>query len=103
MRIRAPIIALDHDGAIKQIRFNVGIFGVQSLVAETQLSFYTAYRNLAEMLASDAFQVRFRLAPGELLVFENWRVLHGRSGFDPASAIYKAAMWTATNSSASGE
>ena len=85
MQVRAPIIALDHDGALLQIRFNVGIFGIQSLPPETQLSLYTAYRAFAEMLHSQAFVLRFRLAPGELLVIDNWRILHGRTAFDPST------------------
>jgi gamma-butyrobetaine dioxygenase len=29
--------------------------------------------------------MRFRLSPGELMAFDNRRVLHGRAGFDPDS------------------
>ena len=85
LRAKAPIIAFDYDGNLEQIRFNFGIFAVQSLAAEKQASLYAAYRTFAEMLQSDEFMIRFRLNSGELLVIDNWRVLHGRTGFDPST------------------
>lgn len=85
LRARAPIIAFDYDGNLEQIRFNSGIFAVQSLPPESQSSLYAAYRKFAEMLQSEEFMIRFRLASGELLVIDNWRVLHGRTGFDPCT------------------
>ena len=37
------------------------------------------------MTRDPRFEVRLRLAPGELIAFDNRRVLHGRGAFDPAS------------------
>ena len=85
LRARAPIIGLDYDGKLRHIRFNFGIFAVQALPAEQQSSLYVAYRKFAEMLQSPEFVIRFRLEPGEVLVIDNWRVLHGRGGFDPST------------------
>ena len=39
--------------------------------------FYPAYRQLAELLREQARQVVHRLQPGELVLFDNTRILHG--------------------------
>jgi gamma-butyrobetaine dioxygenase len=45
------------------------------------VAFYTAYRRWAELLARPERQLNLRLAPGDCLVFDNTRVLHGRTAF----------------------
>ena len=85
LRARVPMIGLDYDGKLRQIRFNFSIFAVQALPTEKQSSLYAAYRKFAAMLRSPNFAIHFRLEPGEILVIDNWRVLHGRSGFDPST------------------
>jgi gamma-butyrobetaine dioxygenase len=44
--------------------------------------YYRARRMLTELLAAPAHEIRFRLAPGDLELFDNRRVLHGRTAFD---------------------
>jgi gamma-butyrobetaine dioxygenase len=39
------------------------------------------------MAEQPRFRVRFRFRPGDLLSFDNERVLHGRSSFDPATGV----------------
>ena len=46
--------------------------------------FYAAYRSFAALLKQPRFQLRTRLASGTLVVFDNQRVLHGRSAFSSA-------------------
>ena len=46
---------------------------------------YAAYRPLIAMTREDRFRVRFRLAPGEMASFDNRRVLHARTAFDPST------------------
>jgi gamma-butyrobetaine dioxygenase len=46
-------------------------------------TYQRARRHLAELLVDPRFEVRFALQPGEVEVFDNARVLHGRTGFDP--------------------
>lgn len=46
------------------------------------------YRHLPAWLAcyrDPAMEQWLRLLPGDVLVFDNWRVFHGRSGFDTRS------------------
>lgn len=46
---------------------------------------HTAAAAFQELLESDHSMLRRRLRPGECVVFDNSRVLHGRTAFDPAS------------------
>ena len=44
-----------------------------------------ALRTFAAVIRDSALECRYRLSPGELLIFDNRRVLHGRAAFDPAT------------------
>jgi gamma-butyrobetaine dioxygenase len=46
--------------------------------------FYTAYRRFARLLRDSRFQLTAKLADGELVVFDNQRILHGRTAFSSA-------------------
>ena len=43
---------------------------------------YRAYRKFAALIDDARFRLRFRLAPGEVVGFDNSRVLLGRTAFD---------------------
>ena len=45
------------------------------------IKFYEALKEFDIMANSDDYQWKRVLKPGELLIFNNWRVLHGRSLF----------------------
>ena len=44
-------------------------------------SLYAGIRAFDGMANDPAYQWRYTLAPGDMLVFDNWRVLHGRGAF----------------------
>jgi gamma-butyrobetaine dioxygenase len=39
------------------------------------------------LLRSPQFEIRFLLETGDLLMMDNRRLLHGRTGFDPAEGL----------------
>jgi hypothetical protein len=41
--------------------------------------YYPAYRRLAELLSEPARTVAYRLLPGDLVLFDNTRILHGHT------------------------
>ena len=43
--------------------------------------FYAAYRAFAELTCDPAAMRTVRLAPGDCAIFDNTRILHGRTGF----------------------
>jgi len=77
-----PIFRLDNNGNIKQIRYNnYHRATMTGLSSENMDQFYAAYRLFTEMLNDPSNQLWVKLQPGNILFFDNWRVLHGRSSF----------------------
>jgi gamma-butyrobetaine dioxygenase len=83
VRWRAPVIGLDADGALREIRYNNALREPLNVSPELVKPVYRALRALVAVIRDPANEVRFRLAAGEMLVFHNRRVLHGRAAFDP--------------------
>ncbi len=83
IRARVPAIAMDERGRLNSFRFNISILGTLRLPADTLGPVYRAYRKLAELVRDPAFEIRLRLEPGDLVAFDNHRMLHGREAFDP--------------------
>lgn len=88
LRAVAPVIATGSDGSLTQVRFNNrSMVGPVGLTSPAQVeNFFAAYRRFATDLQDAAGAVRLRLAPGELVVFNNRRVLHGREAFELTAA-----------------
>jgi gamma-butyrobetaine dioxygenase len=81
LRAWAPLIELSADGRIRGVRFNNRSMQALPGAPGDVATFYAAYRRWAELLARPERAVRLRLAPGDCLIFDNTRVLHGRIGF----------------------
>uniref|UniRef100_A0A182NMB1 Trimethyllysine dioxygenase, mitochondrial n=1 Tax=Anopheles dirus TaxID=7168 RepID=A0A182NMB1_9DIPT len=85
-RYIAPVLkrhpVLRDGGAIEQIRFNADDRAPMRTLAPADVpQFYADYRKLAEELYREEAQWKFQLAPGTVLIFDNWRVLHGRMAY----------------------
>jgi gamma-butyrobetaine dioxygenase len=79
----APIIELDVAGSVRAVRFSPRLDFVPLLPQEELARFYRARRALDQLLRSSERELRFLLADGDLMMFDNQRLLHGRTGFDP--------------------
>jgi gamma-butyrobetaine dioxygenase len=77
-----PVIALDGDGEVRAIHYNERVAQPLEAPERDGEAFYAAYRQFARLVVDPAFEVRFRLAPGDLLLFDNERLLHGRTAYD---------------------
>jgi trimethyllysine dioxygenase len=78
---RRPAIRLDANGEIAQISFNNYDRAPFRLPDSEMAAFYDAIRAFDRLANDPALQWRHLLAPGELVVFDNWRVLHARLAF----------------------
>lgn len=87
IRTHAPVITLDRAGRVSEIRWNAHIAGMFDMDAAVMPAYYRAYRTFMAMTRDPAYQLTFKLAAGEMIVFDNRRVLHGRAAFDPASGF----------------
>jgi gamma-butyrobetaine dioxygenase len=53
--------------------------------AEVMEDYYRAYRAFMALTRDAAFHLTLKLRAGEMVVFDNRRVLHGRDAFDPST------------------
>jgi gamma-butyrobetaine dioxygenase len=79
-----PLIALDCTGAIVAVHYNSRSIAPLRLPAAECREFYAAYRRFGELLRERSFQLTTRLEQGDLVLFDNQRILHGRTGFASA-------------------
>lgn len=84
-RCRAPIISLNSDNEVVEIRMANFLRGPFSTDAERMPALYRAYRCFIEMTRESRFRHRHRLSAGQMWCFDNRRALHARDEFDPAS------------------
>jgi gamma-butyrobetaine dioxygenase len=84
---RAPMIELDSQRDFCGIRFSPRLDFVPLLAPPALSAFYAARRKLDGLLRSAAFEIRFLLRSGDLVMFDNRRLLHGRTGFDPQQGV----------------
>lgn len=78
-----PIIELTpHTQALKAINWSPPFEGVQRIPGQLVPGYYHARRVWNELLNHHDYAIRHRLSPGEVVVFNNRRVLHARDAFD---------------------
>ena len=82
---RGTLIEVDEDGDVTGTRLHPALLGPVDIAPQQQAEFYRAHRRFLEIALSEAMQFRFRLEPGDCQIFDNCRVMHARSAFDPAS------------------
>lgn len=82
----APVISLSPDGALQRLRVNSRSFDrpIEPDPAR-RARWWAAWDRLEACLADPAFAQTFALGAGELVIMDNRRVLHGRTGFAGAA------------------
>jgi len=76
-----PVVTCDADGNVVALHLNNRSKGIPSGDAAHVAAWYDAYLALLALIESPELQLVFRLEPGDLIVFDNLRLLHGRTGF----------------------
>jgi gamma-butyrobetaine dioxygenase len=76
-----PVLSVGARGELRAVHFNT-----RSAAPSPDLprEWYDAYRTFGRMLGAPAYQIRFKLDPGDLFIVDNLRVLHGRTGYTEA-------------------
>ncbi len=83
IRVRRPVVTLDGDGRLAEIRYNAHIAAAFDMPADIMAGYYRAYRTYMERTRRQDYVVSLKLEAGEMVVFDNRRILHGRERFDP--------------------
>jgi gamma-butyrobetaine dioxygenase len=79
-----PLIQLDCRSTVRAVHYNSRSIAPLRFPPQETASFYAAYRHFAALLREPRHHLRFRLGEGELVVFDNQRILHGRTAFSSA-------------------
>lgn len=58
---------------------------LDDLSPEKTKQFYRAFQRFADFIEDESLRFELTLQPGQLVMFANRRVLHGRTSFDPSS------------------
>jgi gamma-butyrobetaine dioxygenase len=79
-----PMLQVDAEGRLTAVHYNSRSIAPLRMEPAKIPGFYAAWRALARLLADPRFLLTTLLAPEELVLFDNHRILHGRTGFAPA-------------------
>jgi gamma-butyrobetaine dioxygenase len=79
LRARFPLIELGAEGEPRAIRYNNRSIAPLRMPAERMERFYRAYRRLSRALDTPEGRLVFKMGPGDLVLFDNVRVLHART------------------------
>jgi gamma-butyrobetaine dioxygenase len=79
-----PLIQLSCRGEVTAVHYNSRSIAPLHLSTRDVAPFYAAYRRFAALLREPRFQLKLKLAAGTLAVFDNQRILHGRTAFSSA-------------------
>tara|TARA_B100000427_G_scaffold144075_1_gene119967 strand:+ start:543 stop:1646 length:1104 start_codon:yes stop_codon:yes gene_type:complete len=78
----SELIKLDEDNQFKQVRFSPRLDYVPILEKKDLDLYYKARKKISDLYNSEKYRIEFKLQPGDLLMMDNHRLLHGRTEFD---------------------
>ena len=78
----AEMIKLDENQNFKQVRFSPRLDFVPLMDRDKLNLYYSARNKISELYNSDKYRIEFKLMPGDLLMMDNHRLLHGRTSYD---------------------
>lgn len=81
LQARRPLIQLNDTGDLRAVHYNNRSVSTARIPLQNIEEFFPAYRALAKLLRSPEFEWRVRLKDGDLVAFDNFRLLHGRTAF----------------------
>ena len=81
LEAKRPIFKMNSKKELIQVSFNNYDRADFRLKNDLMIKFYEAIKKFDLIANSKEFQWRHILKPGELLIFNNWRILHGRGKF----------------------
>lgn len=80
---KIPTICLDDAGELVEVHFNERTRGPLELPAAEMARVYRALANLQSIVHRPELMVEVKMKAGDMVAFNNRRILHGRKAFDP--------------------
>jgi len=84
IRFSHPLIS-EENGQISHFIFNAHLADCVDTKDEQCIDYYRAYQNLMQRIRQPKYALKLKLQAGEMMIFDNKRVLHGRTAFDPTT------------------
>ena len=79
-----PMIELDGEGQMTGVHYSPRLDDIPLMSQDDTRRYHAARKRLGLLFEDPQDELRFRLNAGEMMVFDNNRVLHGRTSFDPS-------------------
>lgn len=84
-RSTAHVIRLDHEGKVSGVRYQDRAVAPLDVPGNLIEPMFEAQRQYIERMTSSAFKIEFLVRPGEGVIIDNQRVMHGRNSFDTST------------------
>ncbi|XP_077560196.1 gamma-butyrobetaine dioxygenase-like [Haemaphysalis longicornis] len=78
-----PVICVNKEGMVSEIHYNNRTLAPVQTPPHLVAPFYHALKEFAMKMRDPNSELCFNMKPGDLVAFNNRRVLHGRTSFDP--------------------
>ncbi|MEM8794105.1 MAG: TauD/TfdA family dioxygenase [Pseudomonadota bacterium] len=82
-RFSAPVVALEKNCEVSEIRIANALRAEPDMPEARISEAYRSLRLFMTLALDPRFVCRYPFEPGDLVIFDNRRVLHGRDGFNP--------------------
>ncbi|MEO8543573.1 MAG: TauD/TfdA family dioxygenase [Burkholderiaceae bacterium] len=79
-----PMIELDGMGTMVGVFYSPRLDDIPLMSEHDTRAYHRARKRFGTLLEDPRFELRFRLEAGQLMMFDNNRVLHGRTSFNPS-------------------
>ena len=79
-----PMIEQDGSGEMIGVHYSPRLDDIPLMSDADTRRFHSARKRLGLLLEDPQYELRFKLEPGQMMMFDNNRVLHGRTSFDPS-------------------
>ncbi len=79
-----PMIEANGSGQMTGVHYSPRLDNIPLMSEADTRTYHAARMRLSELFEDPRFELKFRLQPGQLMMFDNNRVLHGRTAYNPA-------------------
>ncbi|KAM8939166.1 gamma-butyrobetaine dioxygenase [Pelodytes ibericus] len=88
LQSKQRIIELDQTGELLRINFNNATRdSVLDIPAEEVQPFYSSLKEFVDLLNTPENTFSFKMKPGQVITFDNWRILHGRRSYQSGGDV----------------
>ena len=94
LRSRVPMIELNDNSEIVKVRYNNRSIDTIKLPENKIRHFYKAYRHWSEIIERDDLKITFKLSEGDLMLFDNTRIMHARTAFSKKGKRHLQGAYT---------